>query len=196
MNMPKFVAVLAAGFAAVATPAFAQMAGSSAQGLASAGAGAAAINTFNSAPAPDHVSINSVPTVFAPGLAGGANPCSVSTSGGVAAQGFGISFGNSSSDSKCDERNWFILAMSAYKATNNPQFLNMAVAIANKANAGMELPVALAYYQAAPVAQAPSPMLAATNVGSALTDHERDRRRLCQGITTKAERKFYKGICG
>ncbi len=180
MNMPKFVAVLAAGFAAVATPAFAQMAGSSAQGLASAGAGAAAINTFNSAPAPDHVSINSVPTVFAPGLAGGANPCSVSTSGGIAAQGFGLSFGNAGEGEKCERRNWFVLYMSAWKATGNPQFLNAAIAVGNQANGEMQLP-ALGYYSP-PQAAAP-------------TQHPA-RPAFCAGVKHPSERELYKNICG
>lgn len=44
------------------------------------------------------------PTLFAPGLVGGTNPCVVSMSGGITTGGFGISAGNAYVDKECEVR--------------------------------------------------------------------------------------------
>ena len=49
--------------------------------------------------------VRNTPDVYAPSIAGGANPCVIGVSGGGAVAGFGISFGMTRNDEGCERRN-------------------------------------------------------------------------------------------
>lgn len=59
------------------------------------------------------------PTLFAPALAGGTNPCLVSMSGGVSTGGFGLSLGNAYVDQECQIRESLRLMAAISNATES-----------------------------------------------------------------------------
>lgn len=62
-------------------------------------------NTFNETKFSGSYTVHNTPNVYAPALAGGANPCVVGVSAGGAVAGFGISFGLTRNDDGCERRN-------------------------------------------------------------------------------------------
>lgn len=74
------------------------------QAQSSAGA---IVNTVNKGPS--DYSVDTTPSVIAPGLDAGTNNCAVSASAGGSATGFGLSFGASWESEDCNERNWIAL---------------------------------------------------------------------------------------
>ena len=183
--------LLAALVVAVACAASVTHAHQTAGSMAGASAGASAYNGGNTNNFLGSEPPLIAPTVFAPGLTGGSNPRTVSWSASVSVPMGGAAAGSASEGTKCDRRNWFILAVSAWKASGNVQFLNMAIALANQANAEMDIPVALQYYAAnasvPPVPQAPA-------TGPAVQAPKRPA--LCEGVRFAEERRVYADLCG
>lgn len=62
-------------------------------------------NTTNETRFSGSYTVHNTPDVYAPAIAGGANPCVVGVSGGGAVAGFGISFGMTRNDDGCERRN-------------------------------------------------------------------------------------------
>jgi hypothetical protein len=78
-----------------------------AQSGASAGVNFAPTTNANQ---PD--SVDTTAGVYPPGLDAGTNPCAVGASGGVGVTGFGASFGFTTTNDDCQDRNWYALTTS------------------------------------------------------------------------------------
>lgn len=62
-------------------------------------------NTTNETRFSGSYTVRNTPDVYAPAIAGGANPCVVGVSAGGAVAGFGLSFGMTRNDEGCERRN-------------------------------------------------------------------------------------------
>lgn len=62
-------------------------------------------NTTNETRFSGSYTVRNTPDVYAPAIAGGANPCVVGVSAGGAVAGFGLSFGMTRNDDGCERRN-------------------------------------------------------------------------------------------
>lgn len=104
--------------------------------------------------------IQNTPDVAIASYAGGANPCGIGGTLGVAVAGFGIGGGVATTSHECSMRAWYILLATTAEHAHNPVYLQWAtgIACANSdlkavAPAGVCAPVPVATAEAAPAAQ-------------------------------------------
>lgn len=105
---------------------------SASQSVAYSGSGSSSMNEGNTTviETTNHADLeDAVPNVFAPSLASGSNPCTVSLAGGLSVSGIGGSVGAAYTDRECSVRESLRIMGSMLRAENNLQAASILKAV-------------------------------------------------------------------